>query len=300
MRPTYERITNDVIERLKQGVVPWRRPWKTARNLVSGKPYRGVNALLLSTLGCASPWWVTFRQAQQLGGTVRKGEHGVRVIFWKPRTEEDEEERRPPILRTYTVFNLEQCDSIETPPTPERVETLENVAANMPAPPHITNGTAASYNTATDTVTLPALASFETADGYYATLFHELTHATGHEQRLNRPGVTGKHAYKSSEYAQEELVAEIGAAFLCGETGIKPRTIENSAAYIASWLKVLEEQPSILVQAAAAAQKAADHILNRDENPQNIEDNASRATGKSVECSDEQAPQRSQTQRLTP
>lgn len=266
MRPTYERITNDVIERLNQGVVPWRRPWLTARNLVSGKPYRGVNALLLSTLGRSSPWWLTFRQARQLGGTVRKGEHGVRVIFWKPRRPTDEEEDQlPPVLRTYTVFNLEQCDGITAPPVPARVAALDGIVTNMPAPPHFKNGGVASYSAATDTVTLPPLPSFETADGYYATLFHELTHATGHKERLHRPGITAKHSFGSAGYAQEELAAEIGAAFLCGETGIKPRTIENSAAYIASWLHILGKHPSMLVQAAAAAQKAADFILSQDD-----------------------------------
>lgn len=236
---------------------------------MSGKPYRGVNALLLSTLGRESPWWLTFRQAQQLGGTVRRGEHGIRVIFWKLRTEtDDEDEKRPPILRTYTVFNLEQCEGITAPSSlPERVAALDSIATNMPAPPLITNGAAASYNDATDTVTLPALCSFETAEGYYATLFHELVHATGHRERLNRSWVNGKHSFGSTEYAREELVAEIGAAFLCGEVGIMPRTIENSAAYIQSWLRVLGENPGMLVQAAGAAQKAADYVLDQSVDP---------------------------------
>jgi antirestriction protein ArdC len=263
MKQSYDRITKQVIERLKHGVVPWRQPWHTACNLVSGQPYRGVNVLLLSTLGHESPWWLTYQQAQQLGGTVRKGEHGIRVIYWKPPIDE-EEEKRPPLLKTYTVFNLEQCDGITAPPRPTKVDACDNIAANMPLPPTLTIGKAASYEVRTDTVTMPTLQSFETTAGFYATLFHELIHATGHEQRLNRPGVTGKHRFKSNEYAKEELVAEIGAAFLCGETGINPQTIENSAAYIAGWLKILEAQPSILVQAAAAAQKAADYVRNRE------------------------------------
>jgi antirestriction protein ArdC len=222
-----------------------------------------VNALLLSTLGRESPWWVTYRQAQQLGGNVRKGEKGVRVIYWKPPEEEDEESRRASLLKTYTVFNLEQCDGIEAPAAPSRLATAEDVIAGMPQRPSITHGASASYNVAADTVTIPALASFKTAEGYYAAVYHELAHSTGHRKRLNRPGVTGKHAFGSTEYAKEELVAEIGAAFLCGETGINTNTIKNTAAYIDSWLKKLQAQPSILVHAAAAAQRTADYILNR-------------------------------------
>jgi antirestriction protein ArdC len=262
LRPAYARITQEIVASLERGVVPWRRPWLAARNVVSGRPYRGVNALLLSTLCHSSPWWLTFCQARQLGGTVRKGERGVTVIFWKPQ--EDEEERRPPILRSYTVFNLEQCDGITAPPTPGLDVAREEIVARMPSPPHIEPGRVASYHRATDTVTMPALASFENADAYYATLFHELAHATGHERRLGRPEVAEQHEFGSAAYAREELVAEIVAAFLCGETAVAPRTVENATAYIDGWLRVLGRQPGLLVHAAAAAQRAADYILGHE------------------------------------
>jgi antirestriction protein ArdC len=278
----YEIITERILQRLEQGTVPWRKPWHGGeagmpRNLVTGQPYRGINVFLLAAAGYASPYWLTFRQAKQRGGSVRSGEHGTPVVFWKwhHADEQDSENRRAqrriPFLRYYTVFNTEQMDGVSVPvtsmpPQPELapIQRCEEVVAGMPDAPAIQSGrTQAAYLPARDTIIMPARSAFESAEAHYATLFHELVHASGHARRLARPAVMDTAAFGSHAYSKEELVAEMGATFLCGHAGIETATLENAAAYIDSWLRVLRGDSRMVVQAATHAQKAADFVLGR-------------------------------------
>jgi antirestriction protein ArdC len=255
--------------------VPWRKPWRArggARNLVTGKPYRGINALTLGCTAYTSPWWVTYRQAKKLGGHVRKGEHGSLVVFWRWRVVEDKETgetKTLPLLRYYTAFNAEQCEGLKVPPIEdarpiEPIAEAERIAAGMPNPPRINHGgDKAYYSPIADHVQMPPRETFEKAPEYYSTLFHELTHSTGHPSRIGRNIGTAAAAFGSEPYSREELVAEMGAAFLCGEAGIVSETLANSAAYIGGWLRALRNDKRLVVMAAAQAQKAADYVLGR-------------------------------------
>jgi len=272
----YERITDRITALLAQGTVPWHKPWKSTtglpRNLISQKPYRGINAFLLLAMSYESPHWLTFRQATALGGSVRKGEKACPVVFWKQLKIEDKESdetKRIPLLRYYHVFNVAQCDGLKALPAPTEPPTdmpakPEEILAKMPQPPIVKHGlTRAFYSPHDDCVGLPDRERFANQEGYYATLFHELVHSTGHEKRLNRASMKESTGYGSNPYCKEELVAEMGAAFLCGEAEIAERIVENSAAYIQGWLTQLQNDKTLLVQAAAQAQKAADFILGR-------------------------------------
>lgn len=275
-----EIITEQIIDRLEAGTIPWRKPWTplagpgAPRNLVSGKPYRGINVLLLANQPFSSPYWLTFKQAQDKGGNIRKGEKGTAVVFWNWVEVEDTEtgeEKSIPFMRYYTVFNLEQTEGIVAPPSSVAIEkpfnpiqAAENIIAAMPQRPEIRHiGNQAYYKPAIDFVNMPPQATFHQEEGYYCTLFHELAHATGHSSRLARKGVTEPSTFASHEYSKEELIAELAAAFLCSETGIEQITIDNSAAYIQSWLKELKNDNSLIILAAGQAQKAADFIMNR-------------------------------------
>jgi antirestriction protein ArdC len=273
----YAIITDRVVSLLERGVVPWRRPWAgpegMPRNLASGREYRGVNVFLLASAGYVSPNWLTFRQAQERGGSVRKGEKATPVVFWKVDSVQRVDDAGEPyadrrfILRYYNVFNSEQCEDIQAPLPAvskafEPIDRCESVLAGMPNAPTITHGEArAFYQPASDTVNMPRRELFDSPEAYYATIFHELTHSTGHASRLDRKGIADVATFASIDYSREELVAEMGAAFLCGHCGIEQATIENSAAYIANWLKRLRDDRTLIVQAAAQGQKAADFIL---------------------------------------
>lgn len=285
----YQAVTNIIIEHLERGVVPWRCPWQREvgipRNFHTGKTYNGINVLLLGMRHMASPYWLTYRQAQELGGHVRKGEHGSHIIKAgeSKATSSDEttgedaapQQRRRVYLREYTVFNAVQIEGIDFPsanpipqlPERERIQAAEQVIAEMPLPPVIQEGmsTAACYRMATDIVQMPAFASFESAEAYHLTLFHELVHATGHPKRLNRESLIKHDSFGGKVYSQEELVAEMGAAFLGMETHIVRDAHEQSAAYLQSWLDVLrvKEHKRWIVQAASQAGKAAAFILNK-------------------------------------
>lgn len=273
----YDQITERIIALLEQGTVPWHKPWKAQtglpRNLVSQKPYRGINVFLLIAASYESPFWLTFRQAIQLGGAVRKGEKACPIVFWKQLAVEDEESKEPrkiPLLRFYHVFNVTQCDSIE-PATLAADEVIigatkpAEIVDHMPQRPLIKHGMArAFYAPREDYVGMPVRERFERAEEYYSTLFHELIHATGHESRLSRTTLTESAGFGSNPYCKEELIAELGAAFLCGQAEIADRTIDNSAAYLRSWVERLRNDRMLIVHAAAQAQKAADFILGHN------------------------------------
>lgn len=279
----YALVTDRIMMALENGTVPWKKPWATGlpRNLVSGRHYRGMNVLLLS-LGqpFQSPYWLTFKQALDLGGHVRKGERGSIVTFWKfheVREEQSEDggpvvtvrERPAPLLRYYTVFNAEQVEGIEVPtpetrdhPPHERIERCEAILSAMPnAPEVLRDPNKAAYSPVYDTVTIPHLEQFDSAESYYGTLFHELVHSTGHASRLDRPTLGTPAPFGSEDYSREELVAEMGAAFLAAEAGIFPPLVDNQAAYIRGWLSVLKGDKRMIPVAAAQAQRAADFIL---------------------------------------
>lgn len=276
----YQIITDRLIGILEAGTIPWRKPWNYGSeggplNLVSRRHYQGINCFLLACTSYDSPYWLTYSQAQKLGGHVRKGETGNYIIFWKIYEREDasteDGKKRLPVLRYYTVFNVEQCEGITVPPQDiatwhehDPIEAAENIILTMPNRPTVDiSGTKACYSPLRDHVQIPELFRYEKCEEYYSTFFHELAHSTGHESRLNREGIAGNHFFGDAVYSREELVAEMAAAFLCGHCGIENATIQNSAAYLHSWIKALRGDRRLAITAAAQAQKAADYILNR-------------------------------------
>ena len=266
----YDSITANIIKQLESGTAPWNKPWqsKMPTNLLSQKEYRGINVILLACQGYSSPYWLTYKQALKIGGNVRKGEHGTQIAFWKigkyERDIDGETELRTSVLlRIYTVFNLAQCENIagfDSEKPVNSIENCENLIANMPQKPAVGPSDRAWYRPSTDTVGIPARNSFNNSESYYCTLFHELTHSTGHSSRIGRDGIEKLNSFGSELYSKEELIAELGAAMLCGVTGIDKVTIDNSAAYLQAWIRVLKGDSKLIVQAASAAQKAADFI----------------------------------------
>jgi len=276
----YQAITDRIIAALERGTVPWRTPWRARghRNALSERPYRGINLLVLALTalegGFDDARWLTYRQAASRGGHVRRGEHGTQVVLWKWIEREDDADgelsQRYPLLRLFTVFNVAQCDGLELPPVDgveafDPLDWAEGIVAGYAGGPALHfNAEGAYYVPSRDEVHLPPRTSFPTADGYYATLFHELAHSTGHPSRLNREGYQTAARFGSESYSREELAAEFAAAFLGNEAGIDPSRVEQSAAYIASWLRALRDDQRLAVIAAGQGQRAADHVLGRD------------------------------------
>jgi antirestriction protein ArdC len=281
----YTRITGQIVSHLEKGVRPWARPWNaehaagriTRPVRHNGQPYGGINALSLWASATAqnftAPIWMTFRQALELDAHVRKGEKGSLVVYadriTRKETDEktgDEIDREIPFLKGYTVFNVEQIDALPEMFYAKAAPKLDSVARIDRAEKFFAasgatirhGGNRAFYSMAADAIQMPAFESFQDAESYYATLAHELTHWTGSKNRLDRD--FGGHRFGSEGYAVEELVAELGAAFLCAdlELALEPR--EDHAAYIASWLKVLTADNRAVFTAAAHAQRAAEFI----------------------------------------
>ncbi|GGG59862.1 ArdC family protein [Hymenobacter glacieicola] len=270
-----EIITNRIIMALENGVTPWKKPWNAAsgapRNYRSKHVYTGINALLLGMLPYEQAYYLTYKQAQELGGQVRRGEKGMPVVFWKVTKKEDAEgnEKKSAYLQCSTVFNVAQIDGIEWkfPEVPSREHTpqqaAEQIIAGYVGGPRIQySDSEAYYRTSTDTVTMPEASSFHTAEDFYLTTFHELVHSTGHSKRLDRATLTEKAAFGSPTYAKEELVAELGAAFLSNTAGLDLSVTEsNTASYVESWLQALRNDKTLIISAASQAQKALNHIL---------------------------------------
>src|SRR3984893_15707955 len=263
----YAIVTNQIIAELEKGQIPWRKPWRTEMpcNLVSGKEYRGINPFLLAPQAYGSRYWLTFNQANKLGGHIRKGEHSSIVTFWKIGDEKittdadgNERKSRPFLLRFYRVFNIEQTEGIaeklglgNASPRVPSIDQCETIVSNMPNPPKREQSDRAWYRPSTDSVGMPSKSLFNSAEEYYSTLFHELTHSTGHASRVGRDGIEQLNTFGSESYSKEELVAEMGAAMLCGVTGIAPTTIPNSAAYLKSWIERLRGDSQLIVSAAS-------------------------------------------------
>lgn len=277
----YSRVTAAIIQALEHGVVPWRSPIlgggqsSFPKNLTSGKSYRGANVFLLAITayakGYSSAYWLTFQQAKDRGGQVKRGEKSSMVVFWKKYEVTDRETgevKDVPLLRYYNVFNAEQCDGIEVPDAPEtnmttfeRIDAAERMVAGYRGGPRVRHrGNEAYYTPKQDEVTIPLPERFVSPAAYYATLFHELGHSTGHSTRLNRGLDTSPEPFGSPDYSKEELVAEMTAAFLCGECGLEPVVIDNSAAYISGWLGKLKQDHTLVIAAGGQAQRAADWI----------------------------------------
>jgi len=284
VRSTYQIVTDKIVKALERGVVPWRKPWQTQEgppcNAVSKRPYHGVNLLLLSLAHYQDHRWLTYKQAKELGGFVKPGESSSIAVFWKPWEVKDEERkdgevqrRQVSVLRFYNLFNVVQCEDLGLPelvgdgrPEPERIAAAELLVRNVPNSPRLHEGDKqACYYKIPDVVAVPALGSFVSADSYYNTLFHELAHATGHESRLNRPSLGA--IFGSRDYAREELIAELASAFCCAHLGLDNSLLENSAAYIDSWLKTLHDDPRAIVVAASQAQRAADYLQGQPVEP---------------------------------
>jgi antirestriction protein ArdC len=284
-RDVYSRITDRIVADLEQGVRPWMRPWSAehaAGRIVrplrhNGVPYQGINVVMLWSAavmkGYSCPIWITFKQALELGGAVRKGERGELVVYANriTRTQTDEKgeetEREIPFLKGYTVFNVEQCDGLpahyyakaEAPALlpAQRIEAADRFFAATRADIRH-GGTRAYYAEGPDYVQMPPFETFRDAESYAATLAHELTHWTKHPARLARD--MGRVKWGDEGYACEELVAELGAAFLCADLGITPEVREDHAAYIGSWLQVLKGDKRFIFSAASHAQRAADFL----------------------------------------
>ena len=272
----YKEITDRIITQMEEGIIPWQKPWIACGKAISrstGKPYSLLNQMLLGRPG----EYLTFKQCQEAGGKVKKGEKSSMVVFWKwieQENEETGEKKEVPFLRYYNVFHIDQCEGVTAKHTtetafPDGAEPLE--AAQDIIYDYLSRegvklsheeGDRAFYRPATDEVVLPIRKQFVSTAEYYSTVFHELTHSTGHPSRLNR--LTRPSFFGTEDYSKEELVAEIGAATLINHVGLETSTsFRNNAAYIQNWLAVLKDDKRFIVSAAGKAEKAVALILNQ-------------------------------------
>jgi antirestriction protein ArdC len=252
------------------------------RNLVTQRPYHGINFWLLLCRKDSLPYYLTFEQTKSLGGTIRKGEKSTMVVFWKLLKSENEaeEEKITPLLRYYNVFNISQTEGIDEKRIPKTdafdhdfnpVQKAESLICQWTNCPLILQGSnSAFYDPVSDKVCIPDPRTFFNDHQYYSTLFHELVHSTGHDKRLGRHARIKDHKFGSHDYSQEELVAEMGASFLCGISDIQRQTIENNVAYIKSRIRTFKDDPKVLILAGAQAQKAFDYILQTPSDNQQI------------------------------
>ena len=274
----YQEVTDQIISEIEKGAVPWVKPWKAdstcEKNIASKKEYNGINRLILAMMthfkGYQSPFYGSFKQWQDLGGTVRKGEKGTKIVFYKPVSVEktndqgESENFAYSCLKTYYVFNADQVDGIEIAkpevsprvynPAPALDDRILKTGANIKH-----GGSSAFFSPMGDFIGMPNRDTFNDDSSYYATVLHELTHWSGAKHRLARD-LSGK--FGNSKYAFEELVAELGAAFLCQDYQIQGEL--RHAGYIQNWLTCLRENNQAIFKAAALAQKAADYINQLD------------------------------------
>ena len=282
----YKVVTDRMVSLIEKALddgstlAPWHKPWNSTsgvpRNIKTKKAYRGVNVLMLGIAGFNSPYWGSWKQIEAKGGKVKPEEtkNYTYATFFKwmdiPKDKKDpnSDTINIPFLRYFKVYNLEQTEGIEMPSDDtlvEEVNPIDECEAILNAMKdgcivkH--GGSRAYYVPSRDHIQMPELKNFDSAEDYYSTRFHETVHSTGHESRLNRPSITDATYFGSTNYSKEELVAEMGAAFLCGIVGIDNGTAENSASYLKNWLSKLKNDPKLLVQAAGLAQKAVDYVL---------------------------------------
>ena len=291
-QPNRKRVEEEIADRIlelldKDQLPPWSKGWKDSNaglpcNAISNKPYRGINhwLTLLTQFanGYDDPRWLTFKQAQQLGGHVRKGQKSTSIVFWKKIVRENPQDPEKvdsfPFMRFYAVFNVAQTEDCDLKPLEpasaaihDPVEEAERIIAAMTDPPELRTYDLANhppcYEPATDIVRVPHMDRYDNIDDYYTTVFHELTHATGHSKRLNR---FENSANRDSlhEYGIEELVAGMGSAMLTAIAGLDHAIIDNQASYIQHWRKTIRADKGIVVRAATRAQRAVDLIVGHD------------------------------------
>ena len=281
----YQIVTDRIIEQLEAGIIPWKKGWHGtidgAFNRVTKKPYSLLNQMILKNKG----EYASFKQWKELGGHVKAGEHGEIVTFWTTYPIKEtvnelidgvstpvEKIKNIPVLRYYTVFHISQVEGVEPLNIEELkefdpIEKADEIVNNYTTKDHLMlindrPSDRAYYSPMMDKVVVPMIGQFISSEEYYSTLFHELTHSTKHESRLNRGNETLSH-FGSEDYSKEELVAEIGSANMMSYLGIEtPQTFKNSAAYIQNWLQVLKNDKKMVVSAASKAQKATDYILS--------------------------------------
>lgn len=272
MRDIFAVVTAQIISQLEQGIVPWRRPWDAClpTSYQTNREYQGINVMLLQS-GYSSPYWLTFRQAQKLGGSIKAGEKGRPIVFVdafiKEITDREgkKESRLVKFLKYYTVFNWEQTKGIpEKKPVErdnQRIRSAEELF-RLRNPAVVPNAHSCFYRREDDAIHLPPLERFDSSEDYYAAAFHELTHWTGGATRIDRPGI--RHYFVGDgTRSLEELTAEMGAAFLCQIAQLDTsETVKNSASYIASWLRPLQENPKWVLQASKQAREAVEFILS--------------------------------------
>lgn len=281
----YQMVTDRIISALESRTIPWRKTWKglgPARNYVSKHAYTGINAILTNLSPYTTPYFLTIKQTNALGGKIKKGSKSLPIVFWKVRYKDENEKfysgeeaedltnmQKIFLARYHRVFNIEDVTGIDfhipgLDHDHDFIPLCEQMIDFMPNRPEIRiGGNVAYYAPPIDTVQMPTLSQFDSPEAYYATFFHELVHSTGHTSRLHRDEVMGKVRFGSLEYSQEELVAEMGSAFLCNHVGIEtPETFENATAYIQGWLSKLQDDKRFIFRAAKEAQKAAEYIIN--------------------------------------
>ena len=272
----YTAVTDRIIAQMEQGIIPWKKPWIANAKAIShttGKAYSLLNQMLLGRPG----EYITFKQCQEAGGHIRKGEKASMVVFWKWIEQEDEEtgeKKEVPFLRYYNVFHIDQCEGITAkhstatafPDGAEVLEAAQEIIYDYLSREGVklshVEGDKAFYRPSTDEVVLPIRKQFMSTAEYYSTVFHELTHSTGHPSRLNR--LSKPTFFGTEDYSKEELVAEIGASALVNHVGLETtNSLRNNTAYIQNWLSVLKNDKRFIVSAAGKAEKAVNLILNQ-------------------------------------
>jgi antirestriction protein ArdC len=302
----YAIVTDQIIEYIEQKkTLPWVRPWAEAgipMNLISKRPYRGINLWLLLMLNYEQNYFLTFDQIKAHNGSVLKDEAGHMIIYWSPKKKENgeadpesengqkkESGKQKSFLRYYKVWNISQTKGLESllPLKPETLAEFdpilecESIFHKMPKCPQLVHKQQkAYYDVEKDLINMPKRKSFKFIDGYYKVLFHEAVHASGASHRLGRPTITEMAEFGSSEYGLEELIAELGSCYLSHVAGLLSPDIENSAAYIEEWLKVLKNDKRMIINASAQGQKAVDYILSikQTDEPLELHESSSVAT----------------------
>ena len=282
----YTAITEKICAIMEKGIVPWRKPWDAdcgPCNIVTKRQYSGINIWMLAFSGFSSRYWGTFNQLSGMGGKIKKGEKATKIYFWSFINQKVLDEKgKPklnsegkaivnsfPILKEWNVFNYEQCTDLpeiketkKEKSEKERLEHCEKIVAEFAGCPEIQFGNSrAAYSPTKDMIVMPNIDNFHSSADYYSTLFHEMSHSTGHSSRLDRKEGMQNISFGSHEYSREELIAEFSASFLCATVGIENETLDNSASYIHSWSKKFREDPAMLMCCASKAQKSANHIL---------------------------------------
>lgn len=277
------KINDAILREMEKGKIPWEKPWSplgSPFNPLSGTRYKGCNHFYLSLLAFDRPFFMTFVQARDAGGNIKKGAKSHPILYWSQfkkqvETPEGTADQMIPCLKYYNVFNIDEVEGIDwTGKLPERreipfnpIEKADQVVKAMPLPPGLRHaGDSAHYTPALDQVTMPSPKSFKSEENYYGVLFHELSHSTGHKSRLNRPEIKDPASFGSETYAKEELVAELSSAYVMQSLGLSSEgLVKNSAAYLQGWMKAIKKDSMLFIKASFKADKSAKWILNQRE-----------------------------------